>query len=233
MDLRLGEVPGQKVDLTEPYLVAGEGSPDEELVRQLCILNNIVGYQYENFEGITKLRTWLSGVKARRGYQNLSLILIVADSDDSPDDAFDQIRRDLRAVGLPQPNNAFELARRDNCPAIKVVLLPFRAPNVPQRGCIESLLLRSALPHLRRFEPCVDQFCECVEAHRWAARSHIDKLRMRALLSGANQADPYLGVQYALKPAANLIPLDHECFHPLIEILRETPNEVLRLQARE
>jgi hypothetical protein len=68
----------------------------------------------------------------------------------------------------------------------------------------------------------MDQFCACVQSNNWLLRSHVDKLKLRVLLSGSHQDDPYLGVQYALDPAKNLIPLNHPSFDPVVALLQQT-----------
>lgn len=209
--------------ITREFVIAGEGAGDQALLSYLCAANGIAGYQIENFGGIGNLESWLSGLPGLSGYSRLRLIIVVADNDDHPDERFTEVRKAIKKAKLPTPQNAFELRKEQNKPAMLVVMLPFTPPATPNRGCLETLLLESASANLQQYMPCVDQFCTCVNSEAWAQRSHVDKLRLRILLSGASEDDPNLGLQYALNPDNNLIPLDHQSFDGLVAVLRNTP----------
>src|ERR1700733_12261158 len=116
-----------------------------------------------------------------------------------------------------------ELKKEANKPAVFVVMLPFTPPETRNNGFFESLLFQTASANLQQYMPCVDQFCACVHSDAWIQRSHIDKLRLRILLSAACEDDPNLGLPYALNPAKNLIPLNHPSLDGLVAILRDTP----------
>lgn len=207
-------------------MVAGEGPADQELFRHLCANRGINGYQFENFSGLGNLESWLVGLAGWTDRHRMRLLFVVADCDQSPADRLQEVRKALRKAKLPAPNNAFELANPPNLTAVMIILLPFTPPDTPNRGCVETLLLQSATVQLARFAECVDRYCECVESNRWILTSHVDKLRLRVLLSAANEADPNLGLQYALNPDKGLIPLNHACFDPLAAILRDTPGRL-------
>ena len=215
-------LPDQK-KITHDFLIAGEGSGDQALFVHLCAANGIANYQFENFGGIGNLESWLSGLPGLSGYGHLRLIVVVADNDDRPADRFTEVRKAIKKAKLPTPQAAFELRKEANKPAMLVVMLPFTPPATPRRGCLETLLLESASAHLPQYMPCVDQFCTCVNSQAWVQRSHIDKLRLRVLLSGASEDDPNLGLQYALNPVNGLIPLNHGSFDALVALLRNTP----------
>jgi hypothetical protein len=152
---------------------------------------------------------------------------VVADCDDSPSDRFTEVRRAIKkAKQLPIPQNAFDLKKEPNKPAVLVIMIPFTPPGTPNQGCLESLLLQSANAHLAQYVSCVDQFCQCVGSHTWTQRSHVDKLRLRALLSAAWEDDPNLGLPYALNPIKNLIPLNHNSLDALVGWLRDIPNQL-------
>lgn len=212
--------------ITERFMVAGEGATDQELFRHLCANRGVAGYQFENFGGIGNLENWLVGLTGLSGFDRLRLLFVVADCDESPADRMREVGRALKKAKLPRPNNAFELANPPNQPAVMVILLPFTPPGTPNHGCVETLLLQSARAHLAKYAGCADAYCECVESNRWQLTSHVDKLRLRVLLSGAHENDPNLGLLYAIAPEKNLIPLGHECFSALAEILRDTPGRL-------
>jgi hypothetical protein len=216
----------QRKRITHDFMVTGEGPADQEFFRQLCINRGIQGYQFESFDGLGKLDDWLVGLANSSDISKLKLLFVVADSDESPGNRFLEIRKALKKAKLPQPNNAFELATPPNQPAVMVILLPFTPPGTANKGCIETLLLQSALSHLAQFADCVTQYCACVKSETWKLTSHVDKLRMRVLLAGASEDDPNLGLQYALNPARNLIPMGNACFDALAALLRDAPGRL-------
>jgi hypothetical protein len=209
--------------ITHEFLIAGEGAGDQALFSYLCAAHEMTNYQCDNFGGIGNLESWLSGLPGLGGYEHLRLLIIVADNDDHPDERFIEVRRAIKKAKLPTPQSAFALKKEANKPAVFVVMLPFTPPATANRGCLETLLFESASANLPQYIPCVDQFCACVVSDAWLQRSHVDKLRLRILLSAACEDDPNLGLQYALNPAKNLIPLSHGSLDALVALLRDTP----------
>ncbi len=215
--------PDTRKKITGEFVIAGEGTGDQELFRRLCAVHGINGYQFESFGGIGNLESWLTGLPGLSGYGQLRLLIVVADNDDHPDDRFMEVRRAVKKAKLPTPQNAFELKKEANKPAVYVIMLPFTPPGTPNRGCLETLLFQSASANLPQYVPCVDQFCACVHSDAWIQRSHIDKLRLRILLSAACEGDPNVALSHALNPARNLIPLNHGSLDGLVAVLRDTP----------
>jgi hypothetical protein len=215
-------VPEQRTSITHDLLIASEGAADESLFRHLCSHHAINDYQFLNFGGLGNLETWLLGLTGFSRFSRLRLLMVVADSDDHPLDRFKEVRKALKKVKLPAPDNAFQIKREANKPSTMIVLLPFTLPSTANQGCLETVLLPSASAHLAQHVHCMDQFSMCVQSNSWPLRSHVDKLKLRVLLSGSYQDDPYIGVQYALDPAKNLIPLNHPSLDPVVTLLRQT-----------
>ena len=60
-------------------------------------------------------------------------------------------------------------------------------------------------------------------ADGWANGSHVDKFRLRALLAASFPSNPNFGLQYALDPAHDVIPLTHGSFDHIVAFLRGLP----------
>jgi hypothetical protein len=215
-------LPDPKQTISHDLLITSEGIADESLFRHLCALHAINDYQFMNFGGLGNLETWLIGLPGFTRFSRLRLLMVVADSDDHPDDRFKDVRKAIKKAKLPAPDNPFQIKHEANKPSTIVVLLPFTPPGTANQGCLETVLLPSASVHLANHVHCMDEFCNCVQTNNWLLRSHIDKLKLRILLSGSHEDDPYLGIPHALDPQKNLIPLNHPCFDPLLALLRQT-----------
>jgi len=215
---------GLQADIREDFLLLGEGSGDAALVHYLCETRNITGYQIEDVGGNSKFKDYIGGVASRPGFHRLRGIIIVADCDNGAVSAFDSIRKQIKKASLPYPENPFEWGRRPNLGTLAtyVLLIPFNG-NQALSGALETLLLPSAMQHLSQYVSCLEIWATCANISSLDA-SHRDKSRLRALLTAAHPEDPNLGLQYALSPTKNLIPLDHSCFDPLADLLRSLPS---------
>jgi hypothetical protein len=224
-------MPQRIPDHTE-ILVVGEGAGEAELVRQ--ILDRRYGESHPWFVddagGNTKFSRYLSGLAARTGGARLRAIVIVADCDDGPEKSFKEVRKQIKTAALPCPNEPFRFARRRNQednPATYVLMLPFGPGPKSTKGALETLLLPAVRAKFPDLDVCLEPWRECAQKGRWST-THRDKFLLRSLLAAAHPSDPNYGIQYALKPSSGLIPIDHECFHPLTELLESLPRELDR-----
>jgi hypothetical protein len=99
-------------------------------------------------------------------------------------------------------------------------MLPYPRVGNSSRGALETLLLPAVEQQFPVQTTCVDQYCQCIlgVGLPWT-RTEQDKLRLRCLLSGSNNTDANVGLQYALNPNRNLIPLNHVTFDPITDLL--------------
>lgn len=208
-------------DITETFLIVGEGGGDASLIRNLCADRAIAGFQIEDAGGSSKFQAFVDGLSTRRGIDQLRALIIVADCDESPDASFSEIRKQLKAAKLPTPDNPFTFAQRHDCFAVYVLMLPFQGV-AATKGALETVLLPSAEAHLSNHVPCLDHWCACLNLSG-LSQSHRDKVRLRSLLTAANPEDPNVGLQWAISPTRNLIPLGHSCFDELANLIRSIP----------
>jgi hypothetical protein len=214
-------IPAKKAIIAQ-YLIVGEGDGDEAFFTHLCEKRKIEGFQFEHASGKDDFETFLSGLQGRSGISALRGLLIVGDNDETPDANFKNIQKQIGKAKLPQPNNPLVRAARGDLPfSLAVLMLPYPRIGADSHGCLESLLLPAAERHLPNQTNCLVTYCDCISscAGNWN-RTAKDKMRLRCLLSGSHEADPNIGLRYALNPNRDLIPLDDQIFDEIELLLR-------------
>lgn len=211
--------PDPKKEINQPLILLAEGEGDAAFFRYLLDAHGIPDYQVESVEGKDNFGNHALGLTARPHFHRVvEGVLLVGDSDDTPDNSFNNIRRQLGRVHLPQPNSPREKVRHDDRPYFGVLMLPYPPLNGSRRGCIETLLLPAAIDAHPEIADCARQFLQCVNVQNWSANSK-DKLLLRCLLSGAWQPDPNASLKNSLNPERGLIPLNHGVFQGVREFL--------------
>jgi hypothetical protein len=207
----------------------GEGLGDAAFLKHLLVDRNIDGFDVDDAGGTGKFPAYLKALPGRSGFRNLRGILVAADCDDTPDASFTEVRRALKKAGLPFPENHLGSGKGQGHSDLisSIVMLPFTTTG-PTRGCLESLLLQSALERHATLATCIEPLCECVNVASWSKTSSRDKFRLRALIAAAYPDDPNYGLQYALKPDLGLIPLNHRCFDLVATAISNFKAEALR-----
>jgi len=160
---------------------------------------------------------------------NCKLLLVVGDNDDKAQLKFDNIRKALKKAKVPAPNNPLEVLKwtTDDL-RVAIMMLPFDNAFNSTKGCLETLLLESAQSKNPANASCIPAFEACVGANAWPNDSHIDKFRLRALLASLFKDDPNFGLQYALNPKYDVIPLNHNAFDGIVDYLKNLPGKVAR-----
>jgi hypothetical protein len=212
-------VPVQPAPITEERLVLGEGDSDSAFFRYLCQVRNIPGFQFEHVGGNAGFKDYLNGLIGRSGFRSkLRTIILVGDNDETPNQSFQDIRRQIPR-SLPQPENPRQKAKRPDSPYVVVLMLPYPAINGSWHGCLESMLLESANAHLAVQAACAQTFSACVGSNAWSLTAQA-KLKLRCILSGSWPDDPNSALPYCVKPDRNLIPLTHNIFDEIESFLR-------------
>jgi hypothetical protein len=194
----------------------------------MCDQRNIPGFQIEKSGGGNSgFYRYLSGLPARTGAHKLKGVLLVSDNDESPDDSFKFIRDQIKKAKLPAPDNPMDIAKWTTIDvAVAVMMIPY-VGGLRQKGCLETMLLTAVQQQHAGISACVEAYADCTGANAWANSGKIDKMRLRCILSAAWADDPNLGLQYALEPQKNLIPLRHSCFDEIEDFVRKFPAAAL------
>lgn len=213
--------------ISNDFIIACEGESDEAFFRHLCTVNGINGFSAERTGGNSGFKKYFQGLLGRSGLERLKGVIAVGDNDDSPDKSFKTIRDQLKKAKVPAPDKPLEVMKYNNIDfSVAVLMVPFVAGKC-HKGCLETLLLRAASVRHSAIHACVETYVKCVEAGEWPNYGAIDKLRLRCLLSAVWPDDPNLGLQYALSPDKDLIPLQDPCFSEIVEYIRAFPANVL------
>lgn len=219
--------PSQPLQITEEFLIVGEGAGDEKFFRYLCAAHAIVGFQSLDAGGTGKLEQFLKDLPARTGFRKCKALVVVGDNDDAPADSFKKIRLAVKRAKLPFPGNPLQIVKHTTSDLhVVIMMIPFDANGNSTRGCLETLLLQSASQQLPAIAGCIPAFGQCVGVPNWANRSHADKFSLRAILAAAFPHDPNFGLQYALDPAHGVIPLTHVCFGDIVTFIRDLPGKL-------
>jgi uncharacterized protein DUF3226 len=219
-----------RVQITEQYVIVGEGAGDAAFFSHLCATHHIGGFQSLDAGGESKFEQYIKDLRTMTGFKrNCKLLLVVGDNDDEPDKNFKRVRRSVQRARVPVPDKPLEVIKWTNDDLrVAIMMMPFDNDRKSIRGCLETLLLESAKAKHPAVAGCVAPFETCVGANTWANGSHIDKFRLRAILASVFQDDPNFGLQYALDPKYDAIPLNHDAFSGIVNYLTALPGQMGR-----
>jgi hypothetical protein len=218
--------PTPRPPIAEKVLIVGEGKGDCAFFKYLCADRNIVGVEFDEAGGTGKFESYLKALPSRSGFGRLLGLIVAVDCDDGPDAALAEARRSIKKAGLPYPDNHLQIKRNNDSPLkVSIMMIPF-SDNGPIRGCLETLLLQSAVEHLP-ISRCIEDHCECVATRDWPKISSVHKFKLRSLLAAAWPDDPNIGLQYAVSPSKNLIPLGNRCFDTIAVAIESLKNDMI------
>ncbi len=198
----------------------GEGARDTAFLENLCRNRQIEGLCFACVQGNHRFGTYLSGMYAQPHFEKCESILLMSDNDESAEQSFALIKRQLKEIDFPVPAYPLEMAHKQGYPSLAVLMLPYPTPIHDERGCLETLLI----PAMESANPtqaaCVNQLLNCVGVTAWPKMGSQHKMKVRCLISSVWADDPMHGLQYCFSPDKNLIPLGHHAFDHVALILR-------------
>jgi hypothetical protein len=204
------------------FLIVGEGKGDASFFKHLCSIRHIEGFQIEAADGAGKLQAYLSGLSSRTDFGRVKAIIVVGDNDETPVDSFNQVAKQLKKAKLPVPQEPLKVKRiKPEGIAIAVMMIPYTFAAGPTKGCLESLLLPAIEQHKPEVKVCVDTYSTCLAGN--LTKNKQDKFRVRCSIAAMWPEDPNFGLQYALDPAKNMIPLDNPVFDEVAQFLSGFP----------
>jgi hypothetical protein len=151
-------------------------------------------------------------------------ILIAADSDEDPGQAFSEVHRSIVLSELRAPDSPLEImTNRSGFPATAVMMVPWH--NRP--GNLELVIfeaLKQIVPHLI---PCLEKFRDCCNAQD-RTESLQAKMLLRCLITVLNPSDPSATLTNFLKDST-CCPIDynHETFSRMADFLATFSETVL------
>ena len=194
----------QNIEITKQYVIVCEGAGDAAFFTHLCAVHEIEGFQCLDAGGETKFEQYVKDLRTITGFnRTCKLLLVVGDNDDKANAKFDNIRKALKKAKVPAPDNPFDVLKWTTDELrVAIMMLPFDNDRKSVKGCLETILLVSAIAKNQALANCVTPFEICVGANVWPSSSHADKFRLRALLAAIFRDDPNFGLQYALAPSS-------------------------------
>lgn len=158
----------------------------------------------------------LRAAKVSRSFRVIDRVLLVVDSDDDPQAAFQSVRQQLLDNGFAAPNNIAEVG--NGSPVICIITMPLGSV-----GNLETVLLEAALATDRTNSASVQKFVsEVATPIEWTEpRKH--KLTLRASISSRWPRDPDLNLVPLFRDprSRRLIPLEHQSLNPLAKFISE------------
>jgi hypothetical protein len=215
-----------KIEITEQIVIVGEGAGDAAFFTYLCQVHKIGGFQCLQAGGEAKFEQFLKDLRTITGFKTkCKVLIVVGDNDDKTDAAFKRVRLAVKRANLPVPDKPQQIMKwTTNDLRVGIVMIPFNTAGDSVKGCLETLLLEAAFERNERVAKCIPSFEKCIGADNWPNGSHNAKFKLRALLAAVFPDDPNFGLQYALKPACGVIPLEHKSFAGIVSFLRDVPN---------
>lgn len=203
-------------------LLVVEGDGDAAFFRQLLKTNKLTGFaiherrsaegqEVDLTTGITAFGTVLETLQFRSDFDEIELVVLVADCDSDAKNSFNSVVRQIRSVpGYAVPKKARQVATEDGKKSTSVLMLPWD----DEPGCLETVCYDVASRDQvgSKITKCVDEFVACVGTQDWLPQKK-SKLELRCYISASCPKDPNTGLQYAWGSTSRrrpqgIIPLD-------------------------
>jgi len=203
---------------TRPFLITCEGYGDARFVSALLIHKQIEIYdvgcptQARGFgDGKDAIPQFLKAVASEK--KGLRGVLIMADANDSPQKAFDQMVLALQSAEFPTPSKPFHVEDGDIRAGIYLV------PGQDKKGSLENLLLDAALNKNPAVERCLSDFSECTGSVKSWPPNQQAKMRLAALVAAFCEENPSCSPAWVWGQKGNPIPIESECFNDLTDFM--------------
>lgn len=207
------------------------GGADEAFLRALIDNRNLGDISIRNtgdsnpegkgsFSKFGKLLLYMSTC---RGFEEVTDILIVCDSDIDPEENFNNLVRQICTVENQSVMPAIQfvaptvfLTPSMGSPTLRVLSLPW----IDEPGNLECLCVDAAkdtTAHARH----VDVFGNSTGAYFWPSHNSVGKFSMRAILAATNERDPSIGIGKLWEGGNKdrFVPLGHSSFNRVADVL--------------
>lgn len=183
--------------INQPRLLLVEGNDDMrffEVMIEHCDRDDI---QVLKFDGISKLRGYLSTLVVTPGWDRVVSLGIVRDADNDAESAKASVRGAVENARLQMDGSA--------APRVSLLVLP----DGGHPGMLETLLCGSFADS--RLNDCIDEFFACCAERAGVSVRRMEKARAHAYL--ATREDPHVSVGVAAQKG--YWDLDHPAFEQL------------------
>jgi hypothetical protein len=220
------------IQITKRKLLVVEGHSDRKMIGSLLsdrvipdidvLCPSSMGGMLEGEDAIKQL---LDAIAGARGFSRLERLVLLVDSDDSPQEKFKKMQDVLRAttslnidggsVRYPVPDALGIFANAPSMPSVAISLLPSN----DQVGAMESLCWQAGSALRQDLSACIAEFGDCVGIGKWLPQKQ-DKFKLRCLISSACVVNPDLPTTKLWEKVPDLVPLNSPVFDPLTAFLK-------------
>jgi hypothetical protein len=207
----------QKVEfLTEPYLAVCEGHGDARFICALIRHKQIPGCAVgcPSKTGWPNIPEYLKGIKAIDLIRPvLHGLIVIADSDEEPDQQFQLMRTALDDAEFPVPTEPFSI---EGDPLRTAV---FIMPRQGQKGTLEHVLLEATFEANAQLKECVDTFLHCTGNDGERTANQLAKMRMSSLIGAFCAENPWSSLAFIWSEKGNPVPITSTKFNHISDFL--------------
>ncbi|MGB4705172.1 MAG: DUF3226 domain-containing protein [Candidatus Saccharicenans sp.] len=176
----------------KPYLLVVEGKDDadffEAFLKALSREIQEIKDKFDIFyiEGKKKLPKALEAIKQTPGFNKVDALIIIEDSNSSPDSTLQSIKDSLKKAGLPIPRKATEPSGKK--PKVMILLLP----DTNKQGMLEDLCLESV-----KNDPavnCMENYFNCLKSKGIKIKVSFSKAKCLAFLASRPKVPKNIGI---------------------------------------
>jgi len=151
-----------KIEINKPIIILVEGKDDEQFLSSFInelFPNSISDCNIINLQGKTNFKSQISALSKTPGFrENVKVLLIFLDADDSLTNTFRSITNTLKELNLPDPVKPGELISDKQ---IKVGVYIF--PNSKDNGTLEDLLIEMIKETDNKSLECIYRYIDCIK----------------------------------------------------------------------
>lgn len=202
----------------KPYLLVVEGKDDadffEAFLKALSREIQEIKDKFDIFyiEGKKKLPKALEAIKQTPGFNKIEALIIIEDSDSSPESTLQSIKGALKKAGLPVPRKAMEPCGVR--PKVSILLLP----DSTREGMLEDLCLKSV-----KDDPavdCMENYFNCLKSNGIKIRANLSKAKCLAFLSSRPKVPKNIGIA----AQQGIWPFDNPAFDNIKDAIKKIIN---------
>lgn len=200
-------------------IILCEGSGDKNFFRELLTARNLpdfyITHPREEIDpgGRGGYTSRLRGLRLQPGFEAVTGIVVISDSDDSPNTSFQQVRTLIHEAEFHAPNHPSVFVAGP--PAICVRMVP----NENDVGQLETLCLSAVQTSWPDQYQCAEAYAQCTGVENWS-RNKKEKAKFRALIAHICKKDPNTSLSYLWRGGREeVVPLAHAAFDDLATFL--------------
>lgn len=205
--------------IQSPRVILCEGSGDKNVFQALLAARNLPNFyvthprEVTDPGGRTGFTSRLRGLRLQPGFDDVTGIIVVTDSDDDPNGSFQQVRTLIHEAGYRAPNQPSVYVAGP--PAVCVRLVP----NANQVGQLETLCLSAIQGTWPNQYQCSEDYAQCTGVQNWQ-RNKKEKAKLRALIAHICRTDPNTSLSHLWHDGREeVVPLGHAAFNDLVAFL--------------